>query len=215
VDHAAKTSPEALRTPLGPLHDERALLRLRAATALYEARDLGLERAICDAMRDLEWPDQSAAEIDRVRTLFRRAAERPPAEEYTEEFSAGCCPANNDDTPRSVCNVSVLQISREDRMQSHLHKYPWRDKPAVPVEEAAELLGCSRSHVYAHVNRGTLKAVRVLEKTLISTESIAQQLDNPEPHASRKERVEAANRARLAPRAPSGRPVCELGRATV
>jgi excisionase family DNA binding protein len=193
------------------LDELRALLRLRAATALYEARGAGLQAAILGAMLDLDWPVQSAAEIERVRTRFRRAAERPP----TEELSAECCPANNDDTQRSVCSVSVLQISREDKMQSHLRKYPWRDKPAVPVEEAAELLGCSRSHVYAHVNRRTLKAVRVLEKTLISTESIAQQLDNPAPHASRKERVEAANRARLAPRAPSGRPVCELGDATV
>jgi excisionase family DNA binding protein len=100
-------------------------------------------------------------------------------------------------------------------VQPQLRRYSWRDKPAVPLDEAAELLGCSRSHVYAHVNRGTLKAVKVLEKTLVSTRSIAERLDNPEPHVSRRERVEAANRARLAPRAPSGRLVHELSEETV
>jgi hypothetical protein len=55
------------------LDDERAFLRLRAASALYEARGSGLEPAIRDAMLDLNWPEITAAEIDRVRSRFRRA----------------------------------------------------------------------------------------------------------------------------------------------
>jgi excisionase family DNA binding protein len=96
-----------------------------------------------------------------------------------------------------------------------VRRYSWRDKPAVPVTEAAELLGCSTSKVYAEVNRKTLQAVRVAGKVMILTTHIAELLDKAEPWTPHKERVEKANRARLKPRPPSGRPVCELGDGTV
>jgi excisionase family DNA binding protein len=89
-------------------------------------------------------------------------------------------------------------FSREDVMQPFSGKYSWRDKPAVPVSEAAELLGCSRSHVYGKIKSGgPLQAVRVVEKVLITTASIAALLDNPESWTPRRERVDAANKARL------------------
>lgn len=41
------------------------------ATALYEHRGESLEAAIIAAMIGLDWPDQTAAEIERIRTRFR------------------------------------------------------------------------------------------------------------------------------------------------
>jgi hypothetical protein len=48
-------------------------LRLRIATSAYAVRGESLERSIIAAMTDLDWPDQSTDEIERIRTRFRRA----------------------------------------------------------------------------------------------------------------------------------------------
>jgi hypothetical protein len=53
--------------------DQRDLTRLRIATAAHEARGKKFEAAINAAMSDLDWPDRTAAELERVRTRFRRA----------------------------------------------------------------------------------------------------------------------------------------------
>ena len=57
--------------PRTSIEDQRALLRLRMATALYEHRGESFEAAIIAAMIDLDWPDISTAEIERIRTRFR------------------------------------------------------------------------------------------------------------------------------------------------
>jgi hypothetical protein len=59
--------------PNAGIEDQRKLLRLRIATAAHEARGAKLEAAILAAMSDLDWPDRSVTEIERVRTRFRRA----------------------------------------------------------------------------------------------------------------------------------------------
>ena len=63
------------RKPLGRprtgVEDQRALLRLRMATALYEARGESFEAAIIAAMINLDWPDITTAEIERIRSRFR------------------------------------------------------------------------------------------------------------------------------------------------
>jgi hypothetical protein len=67
-----KPSKKSPGRPKASIEDQRKLLRLRIATAAYEARGEKLEAAIKAAMRDLDW-DDSVAELDRVRTRFRRA----------------------------------------------------------------------------------------------------------------------------------------------
>jgi hypothetical protein len=59
--------------PKASIEDQRKLLRLRIATAAHEARGKTFEAAILAAMSDLDWPDRSVAEIERIRSRFRRA----------------------------------------------------------------------------------------------------------------------------------------------
>jgi hypothetical protein len=59
--------------PKASIKDQRKFLRLRIASAAYEARGEKLEAAILAAMSDLDWPDRSVAEIERIRSRFRRA----------------------------------------------------------------------------------------------------------------------------------------------
>jgi hypothetical protein len=66
-----KPSKKTAGRPKASIEDQRKLLRLRIATAAHEARGEALEAAIIAAMRDLDWPDQTAAEIDRIRSRFR------------------------------------------------------------------------------------------------------------------------------------------------
>ena len=68
---AKKPSQRGAGRPRTSIEDQRRLLRLRIATAVHEARGEALEAAIIAAMRDLDWPDQTAAEIDRIRSRFR------------------------------------------------------------------------------------------------------------------------------------------------
>jgi hypothetical protein len=60
--------------PRPSIADHSKLLRLRIATAVYEARGHALGPAIFAAMIDLDWPKQkqTAAEIERIRARFRR-----------------------------------------------------------------------------------------------------------------------------------------------
>jgi hypothetical protein len=66
-----KPSKKRVGRPRTSIEDLRALLRLRMATALYEHRGENFETAIIAAMTDLGWPDQTTAEIERIRTRFR------------------------------------------------------------------------------------------------------------------------------------------------
>lgn len=68
----------SLKTPRDHLLRDRmlnalAMIVLRSVTARYETRGESLEGSIKAAMIDLNWPKRSAAEIDRIRTRFRRA----------------------------------------------------------------------------------------------------------------------------------------------
>lgn len=63
--------------------DQRDLVRLRIATAAYEARGKKFEAAIRDAMIDLDWPC-SVAEIERIRSHLRRA-HREEVEKYEDQ----------------------------------------------------------------------------------------------------------------------------------
>ena len=66
-----KPSKKTVGRPKASIEDQRRLLRLRIATAAYEARGETLEAAIIAGMVDLDWPDQTAAEIERIRSRFR------------------------------------------------------------------------------------------------------------------------------------------------
>ena len=66
-----KPSKKTAGRPKASIEDQRKLLRLRIATAAHQAKGKTLEAAIRDAMIDLDWPDITAAEIERVRSRFR------------------------------------------------------------------------------------------------------------------------------------------------
>jgi hypothetical protein len=71
--------------PKASTETQRKLLRLRIATAAYEARGEKLEAAILAAMNDLDWPDRSVAEIERIRIRFRRAQRKDDKQDKGED----------------------------------------------------------------------------------------------------------------------------------
>lgn len=68
-----KPSRKTVGRPRASVEDQRDLMRLWIATAVHEAQGKKLEAAINAAMSDLDWPDRTAAELERIRTRFRRA----------------------------------------------------------------------------------------------------------------------------------------------
>lgn len=54
----------------------------------------------------------------------------------------------------------------------------------VTVEEAAEILGISRSSAYECVHRGELRAIRLGRRLVIPRSALAELLGANEPHAS-------------------------------
>jgi excisionase family DNA binding protein len=73
----------------------------------------------------------------------------------------------------------------------------WRTRPAASVAEAAELLICSKSQLYAKLKDGTLEAVDLFGKTGVTTESIKRVHEAAKPKTITADRVAAANAARL------------------
>jgi hypothetical protein len=73
-----KPPPKPAGRPRTSIQDLRRFLRLRIATSAYEVRGEGFEASIIAAMTDLDWPDQSAAEVDRIRKRFQRARPARP-----------------------------------------------------------------------------------------------------------------------------------------
>jgi hypothetical protein len=67
-----KPSKKLVGRPRTGVEEQRRFLRLRIATAVYEARGKRLEAAIIDAMIDLGWRDVTTTEIERIRARFRR-----------------------------------------------------------------------------------------------------------------------------------------------
>jgi hypothetical protein len=79
-----------------------------------------------------------------------------------------------------------------------LHEVTWQTLPYQPVARAAAITGRSPAHVYALVKSGTLRAVKLAGKTLITTESIVELLGGAQPWSPNHDRVAPAHRARLA-----------------
>ena len=48
---------------------------------------------------------------------------------------------------------------------------------ASPIGEAAELLHCSRSHVYNLINAGLIRTVKIGHRTLVPTSEIRRALE--------------------------------------
>ncbi len=77
---------------------------------------------------------------------------------------------------------------------------PWRDRPVVTVDMAADLLGCSRGNIYKRGAAGALDLLRLAGRTVVSVPSIIRLLDSAqrlEP-GSRGPRGAALTRARNA-----------------
>jgi|HigsolmetaAR202D_1030399.scaffolds.fasta_scaffold04796_10 excisionase family DNA binding protein len=56
-------------------------------------------------------------------------------------------------------------------------------RAAYPMQEAAELLGVSRSHVYALAERGQLRLVRIGRRTVVPASEIARLLSGDDGEA--------------------------------
>lgn len=57
---------------------------------------------------------------------------------------------------------------------------PWRERIFVPVNFAAEITGVSRATVYRLRDDGKLIFRRIGGKTLVTVESLAKLVDNPD-----------------------------------
>ena len=55
---------------------------------------------------------------------------------------------------------------------------PWRDRPVVTVDMAADLLGCSRGNIYKRGAAGALDLLRLAGRTVVSVPSIIRLLDS-------------------------------------
>ena len=78
-----------------------------------------------------------------------------------------------------------------------LHGVPWRDVPHHPVSRTAAILGVSDSQVYKLLHQGRLRAVKVVGKTQVTTESMLAEQAEAEPWMPDASRVARANETRL------------------
>lgn len=74
----------------------------------------------------------------------------------------------------------------------------WQALPYHPVSRTAAITGRSQAHVYTLINSGSLRAVKLAGKTLITTESILDLLGRAKPWKSDLARTAQARRARPA-----------------
>ena len=73
----------------------------------------------------------------------------------------------------------------------------WQALPYQPVARAAAITGRSPAHVYALIKSGTLRAVKLAGKTLITTESIVELLALAQPWSPDRDKIASAQRARV------------------
>lgn len=57
----------------------------------------------------------------------------------------------------------------------------WTDRPVVPLATAAELVGLSRSSLYAMAGAGRLQLLRLGGRTLVATADVQRLLAQAEP----------------------------------
>ena len=58
---------------------------------------------------------------------------------------------------------------------------PWWQRPYLNVDEAADVLACSRSQNYKLAGSGVLSMARNVGRTLVSTPSVLDQISRAEP----------------------------------
>jgi hypothetical protein len=84
--------------------------------------------------------------------------------------------------------------------QPTLRIFPWRDRPRLPVDEAAEVYGGSPAALYQHAHAGKLKFVRQQGRTFVDTASLIKLIEaaetwTPSRHGEAGRAKQAANRA--------------------
>lgn len=72
----------------------------------------------------------------------------------------------------------------------------WRDRPYQPLRTAAEIVGCSRPHIYKLAAQRRLELVRVAGMPMVPTDSILALLQSAEPWTPDTKRNAAAVAAR-------------------
>ena len=78
-----------------------------------------------------------------------------------------------------------------------IHEIAWQALPFQPVGRTAAITGRSPAHVYALLKSGTLRAVKLAGKTLITTESIVELLAGAQPWSPNHDKIASAQRARV------------------
>lgn len=58
---------------------------------------------------------------------------------------------------------------------------PWWERPYLSVDDAAEVLACSRAQVYRLAGAGSLSLVRNVGRTLVTKQSILEQISQAQP----------------------------------
>ena len=80
---------------------------------------------------------------------------------------------------------------------STIHEIAWQALPYQPVARTAAITGRSPAHVYALLKSGTLRAVKLAGKTLVTTESIVELLAGAQPWSPDHDKIASAQRARV------------------
>jgi excisionase family DNA binding protein len=74
----------------------------------------------------------------------------------------------------------------------------WHDRPNVPIQTAANVIGCSRSKVYSLAASGDLAMVRLAGRTLVVTASILRFVSAATPYVPDGTSPRGAARTRAA-----------------
>lgn len=74
---------------------------------------------------------------------------------------------------------------------------PWRERPFVSVQDAAEILGVGTGSIYNFQKTGSLTLKRLGGRTLVDVESLVQLIGGAEPFTPQDHRTRRATAARV------------------
>ncbi|OWK18886.1 hypothetical protein AJ88_03145 [Mesorhizobium amorphae CCBAU 01583] len=76
--------------------------------------------------------------------------------------------------------LQAVALARADRKKPSKPEIPWRQRPFLPLETAAELLGLSRSSLYRLESEGKVIFNRLGGRTLVAVPSVVKLIDAAE-----------------------------------
>ena len=98
---------------------------------------------------------------------------------------AGAAPPKNSVMPPAIARQRPLPRSppRHDADAKGVH-VPWRERPLLNLASAAEIIDCSRAHIYTLEKERRIRLVKLNRRTLVETQSLIAFLATAQPYVS-------------------------------